>query len=98
IISRANLLRAFASASDRPQPALGSDVAIRESLLAELEQQPWWNGYLINIVVTDGTVHLWGIVDSDQHRKAIRIAAENTPGVRDVRDTLSVRTNIPAFV
>jgi hypothetical protein len=35
---------------------------------------------LINVIVQDGTVELWGIVDSASEKKAVRIAAEVTPG------------------
>jgi osmotically-inducible protein OsmY len=35
------------------------------------------------IVVTDGIVHLVGSADE---RRALRIAAENTPGVRGIED------------
>lgn len=97
IVSRVNLLRAFASAPDRPLSPACDDNAIRESLLAELNGQPWWSGYLINIVVVDATVHLWGYIDSEQRRKAIRVAAENTPGVRGVTDHMTIKPNIPAL-
>jgi hypothetical protein len=33
---------------------------------------------------------LWGLAASDTERKAIRIAAENTPGVRAVNDRMTV--------
>jgi len=38
------------------------------------------------IVVTDSIVHLWGVVGSADERRALRIAAENTPGVRGIED------------
>ena len=41
---------------------------------------------MINVIVQDGTVELWGIVDSASEKKAVRIAAEVTPGVRAVND------------
>jgi osmotically-inducible protein OsmY len=46
---------------------------------------------LINVIVQDGTVELWGIVDSASEKKAVRIAAEVTPGVRAVNDNLIIR-------
>ena len=36
---------------------------------------------MINMVVTDGKVHFWGFVESDEQRGAMRVAAENIPGV-----------------
>jgi osmotically-inducible protein OsmY len=39
-----------------------------------------------NVTVRDGTVHLWGYVGSENERRALRIAAERIPGVKEVRD------------
>ena len=33
-------------------------------------------------------VELWGLVESEEARRAIRIAAENVPGVVAVKDNL----------
>jgi osmotically-inducible protein OsmY len=40
-------------------------------------------------VVSDGVVHLWGVVRSEEQRRALRVAAEGTSGVREVVDHLS---------
>jgi osmotically-inducible protein OsmY len=40
--------------------------------------------------VTNGTVDLWGFVNSGEERKAVRVAAENIPGVLTVNDHLSI--------
>jgi CBS domain-containing protein len=87
IVSRSNLVQALAvkpvPEAARPQ----ADDAIRASLLAELEHQPWWRRQVAaNVVVTDGVVHYWGTLDSEDQRDAARIAAENIPGVRRVED------------
>jgi osmotically-inducible protein OsmY len=46
---------------------------------------------LVNPIVTDGTVDLWGMVLSPSERNAVRVLVEETPGVRGVNDHLSVR-------
>lgn len=46
---------------------------------------------MINVITHDGTVELWGIVDSAAEKKAVRVAAEVTPGVKVVNDNLLVR-------
>jgi osmotically-inducible protein OsmY len=46
---------------------------------------------LLNVIVHDGTVELWGIVDSAAEKSAVRVAAEVTPGVKSVTDNLQVR-------
>ncbi len=90
IVSRANLLRAVASARPRPEIPL-ADASIREELLALLRREAWGRPWLLNVIVKDGGVELWGVARSDAERKAIRIAAEGIEGVRAVRDNLVVR-------
>jgi CBS domain-containing protein len=85
IVSRANLVQAVASAGKRLETPV-SDGAIRDKLVAHLETQDWASTNLVNITVSDGVVDLWGVVPSDAQRKAMRIAAESTPGVQAVND------------
>jgi CBS domain-containing protein len=87
IVSRANLVQALAAirpAAMRVTPP--ADQAIRGRLQAELERQPWWREATANIIVTDGVVHFYGVVHSDDQQAAARVAAENIPGVRGVED------------
>jgi osmotically-inducible protein OsmY len=51
-----------------------------------LRNQKWSRLNEADIVVSDGVVHFWGVVGSEEERRALRIAAENTPGVRGVED------------
>jgi osmotically-inducible protein OsmY len=37
-----------------------------------------------NVIVENGTVHLWTRVASEDEVNAIRVAAENAPGVKGV--------------
>ena len=90
IVSRANLLQALAS-SRIPQDVDVGDSAIRESLVARLQAASWANAALINVIVQDGTADLWGIVDTEAEKKAVRVAAEITPGVRGINDHLIIR-------
>jgi CBS domain-containing protein len=87
IVTRGNLLQAL-GAVDVSKPVSLDDRTIRERLTAELDAQPWANMGMKNIVVQDGVVHFWGIVDNEDERRALRVAAENTPGVKAVEDHL----------
>ena len=40
----------------------------------------------VNVIVHEGVVELWGIVDTAAEKRAIRVVAEATPGVREVID------------
>jgi len=91
IVSRANLVQALACLYKRAAPTTVDDVQLRANVVAQLEQQSWTHPSLLNVLVHDGTVELWGIVDSATEKKAVRVAAEVTPGVKSVTDNLQVR-------
>jgi osmotically-inducible protein OsmY len=57
----------------------------------ELNGQSWSRPGLVNVIVRNGAVELWGIVESDLQRQAVRVAAESTAGVKSVSDNLIVR-------
>jgi CBS domain-containing protein len=90
IVSRANLIQAVASTRKDLEIPL-SDATIRDKLLAHLTDQVWAHSLLLNVTVSGGVVDLWGITNSDAERKAIRVAAESTPGVCAVNDNLITR-------
>jgi len=91
IVSRANLLQALAVAGKKRAGAEPSDDAtIRDKVMTQIDAEPWSRPSLINVIVQDGTVELWGIVDSVSEKKAVHIAAEITPGVRAVNDNLII--------
>jgi len=91
IISRANLLQALASYRAPIEAGAPNDAVIRESVMARINSEPWGRPALINVIVQDGNVELWGIVETQVEKKAVRVAAEVTPGVRAVNDNLIVR-------
>ena len=89
IVSRANLMHALVSLALVAPPVAKDDAKIRECLLAELDKEKWAPVALINVVVRNGVVELWGIILDDRHRKALKVAAENIPGVKAVQDHLT---------
>jgi CBS domain-containing protein len=91
IVSRSNLVQALASLYKRATPATIDDAKLRSNVVAQLESQSWTHPSLLNVIVHDGNVELWGIVDSAAEKSAVRVAAEVTPGVKSVNDNLQVR-------
>jgi CBS domain-containing protein len=87
IVSRANLLRALASVVSETKPA-GDDLSIRTRIYAELRKQPWVPINLLDIVVRNGVVHLWGVLLDERQREAIYVVLENTSGVKTIEDHL----------
>jgi predicted transcriptional regulator len=98
IVSRADLLRVLASGGAGAGSAGEvQDRAIRDTLLADLARQDWTHSRPADLVVVDCVVHLWGVVGSEAERQALRIAAENTPGVRAVADHTTVDPLFPVL-
>jgi CBS domain-containing protein len=98
IVSRADLIRALAT-KRRPMKTAraGNDATIRLRLLAELRRQPWWRSHPDNVLVSDGVVHYWGVIDTEDQRDAARVAAENVPGVRGVEDHRFMSYAVPSM-
>ncbi|MGB0087487.1 MAG: CBS domain-containing protein [Rhodomicrobiaceae bacterium] len=91
IVSRSNLIQALA-ALDKGIAIKGKpdDAAIRDQVLARLKAESW-RPFLINVIVHNGKVDLWGIANSPAQKTAARVVAEVTPGVTAVNDNLIVR-------
>ena len=92
IVSRSNLLQGLASLASEPSADHETDRAIRADLLDQLAEQSWTDFGNRNVIVVHGTVHLWGLVDSPEERKALVVLAENIPGAKAVVDEM-----IPAY-
>jgi CBS domain-containing protein len=93
IVSRSNLVQALASNGAPATSSLDTSRAIRNELLSRLaDQQDWTDFGSRNVIVTDGKVHLWGLISSDAERKALIALAEGVPGVKQVVDEM-----IPAY-
>ena len=85
-VSRADLLRALLSREKSEGGATKSDDELRRDITKVVEGQPWSSAWPTNVVVSQGVAHLWGFVQSEAARKAYRVAAENVPGVKAVKN------------
>ena len=96
IVSRSNLIQALASSQARIGAGAGSaadaDRKIRAQLLDRLGDQDWTDFGERNVIVSDGIVHMWGLVGSPEEHKALLALAEGVPGVVSVSDEM-----IPAY-
>ena len=89
VVSRADLLRALASADGARETAV-TDEQLRDAVAIALRRHGWIAGGRISFVVVGGVVHLWGETESDVVRDAVRVATEEVPGVSRVENHLSV--------
>ena len=89
IVSRANLIQALVNDA-KSSDASVDDMTLHGNILKQLRSKPWVDPSTINVIVNNGYVELWGIVDSENEKNAIRVAVEVTPGVRQVANKLVV--------
>jgi len=82
IVSRADLLRAIATAN--PDATAAGDDAIRRSVLTRLCEDVGLDEDMIAVTAAGGIVHLWGSVETEAEREAARVAAETVRGVAGV--------------
>jgi CBS domain-containing protein len=89
IITRSNLMRAMVALARSAPPMSEDDAAIRERLLKEMQKESWAPVAMVDVQVKDGVVELWGSIMDERQREALKVAAENIPGVKEVKDYLS---------
>jgi len=88
IVSRSNLIQALASSHPRDEAQAVADRGLRLELLSRLADQSWTDFGSRNVIVSGGIVHLWGLVKSEEERKALTVLAEGVPGVAGVSDEM----------
>ena len=88
VVSRSDLLRALVGRSRSAEPVSTDDRTIREAILDGLDNASWAPATTLSVNVAGGVVDLWGTIMDEKERRAIRILAENTPGVTAVHDHL----------
>lgn len=74
-----------------PRGYVKSDERIREDINEALTEDPWLDPTDVEVTVEDGVVTLSGTVDSWRARRRAAEDAWHVPGVRDVRNVLTVR-------
>jgi CBS domain-containing protein len=86
IISRADLVRAFGLSlrTAKLHPIRTTDADIRAAIVGEMGRQAWGAGTNANVMVRDGVVDLYGSILDERERQALRVMAENVPGVKRV--------------
>ena len=94
IVTRSDLLQLLAAASAAPEVS-ADDRTLQRRLLDHLSAQPWARLSNKNIIVENGTVHMFGFVQNEDERQALRLAAESVPGVKSVEDNLATELHIP---
>jgi CBS-domain-containing membrane protein len=90
IVGRANLLQALLRSQQDSSTEIVKPRMSQADTVTKLESEPWWPGN-VNVIINDGAAELWGIVESQVQKDAIRVALESVPGVRTISDKISVQ-------
>lgn len=88
IVTRANVIKAFLATAQYPASVNATDSAIRAAIIAEMDKNAWAPAGAVDVGVTAGVVTLSGTIFDERDRVALKVLAENVPGVREVRDDL----------
>jgi BON domain-containing protein len=90
IISRANLLHGLANAIiDHHEPGAAKDRQLREQLVKILLEKPELEAVLVNVIVRNGNVRLWGVVENATQAAAAEGATRSLPAVKSVENNLA---------
>ncbi len=82
VVSRADLLKALLAES--PADTAADDAALREELNKRLRAQPWVDRNYVYLQVQGGAVIITGFARSPDVARALRVLAEEVPGVTSV--------------
>ncbi len=88
IVSRANLMQALLDNAKYESSAVASDREIRKQVLAAMDKNKWAPTALVDVSVDKGVVKFTGTILDERDRTALKVLAENVPGVRAVRDEM----------
>ncbi len=96
MVSRADMVRALAEVSITAPAARPEGGALQKAIWDQIKAQPWLKTSYVNLAVKDGVVDLWGAVDSEDQRRALRVLVEGVPGVTKVEDNVSLMPKVVA--
>ncbi|MEX3935356.1 CBS domain-containing protein [Paraburkholderia phymatum] len=96
IVSHSNLIRALASTAPAADPITHDDASLRDAIVRAMHGQRWRLPKQ-GVLVKDGVAHLWGVIESEEEKRAIHIAAECVPGVKRVEYHLEFPSVIPTL-
>lgn len=91
IVTRADIVRLLAASGAPPAAGAGqpADHDIQHMIVERMRAEPWADTVFMNVTVHDGTVELWGRIDSEDQRRALIVLVQGVAGVRAINDNLT---------
>jgi CBS-domain-containing membrane protein len=94
IVSRANILQGIATNSaKRHGDYRHDDSSLKNSIERVIEKEDICNPSDINVIVSGGIAHLWGVLESQIVSDAVEAAARATLGILDVVNHVRIPDN-----
>jgi CBS-domain-containing membrane protein len=90
MISRTDLVRKLAEVAVVTPAARPDSGTLQKAIWERIHEQTWLKSAYVSVSTKDGVVELWGAVDSDQQRQALRVLVEGVTGVQKVEDHLGL--------
>jgi CBS domain-containing protein len=88
VVSRSDLMRGLFASLPKAESS-HPDAEIKAAIQAELDKLGWAPRASVRVEVVNGAVTFEGAITDERLRSGLRVIAENTPGVVDVRDHMS---------
>ncbi|HML90844.1 CBS domain-containing protein [Methyloceanibacter sp.] len=94
LVTRADVLRGLASFGHREVRPTVEDWDIRSGIIALVKRSTGVSMQSADVIVANGEVYLWGIVENERDRTAVRVAAENVVGVTKVHNFMNTLSEV----
>jgi CBS domain-containing protein len=98
MIARADLVRALAEVTIAAPAARPDNGALQQAIWERIKAEDWLKSAFVNLAVKDGVVELWGMVDSDEQHRALKVLVEGGPGVGKVKDNVALMPKVVGAV
>lgn len=92
IISRTDLVRALAESKPDPGRQPLDNGELHKVIKQAIKKQDWINSAYMNYSVTNGVVQLYGFVETESQRQALKVLIEEVPGVKKIESHLTLRS------
>lgn len=90
MISRADLVRKLAETKISGSVQKPDNGVLQKAIWERIKAERWLGSAFVNVATKDGVVELWGAVESEEQRRALRILVEGVAGVQRVEDNVGL--------
>lgn len=94
MITKTELLAAVAADIRQSEPGTSQNPTSRDDILAAIRKESWATGALVDVIVKDRDVEMWGVIVDPNQRNALKALIENIPGIAKVTDHLKLRSGL----